>query len=157
MVPGESHTRLGTEEEGGWVEVRWSRTYRWESGGSSTIASLRIEDRRVSVGASIEAGSAEEVPGPTPGKFCRKDAYRSSSGFWVLRLLTNMVVLVSWLGAVVVKMKRGSRSDVKTDLLRNICDSGSVSGCRSGEDEIKSETCVLEGAEQESRVQASRI
>lgn len=93
MSLGECHTRQAAERKGGRVEVMWCKTYRWESTGSSTIASLRTDDRRV--GASIEGGTAEEVPGPTLGKFCRKDAYNSSSGFWVLRLLTNMVVSVS--------------------------------------------------------------
>ena len=35
---------------------------------------------------------AEEVPGPTSGKFCLKAAYSSSPGFCEERLLLNMAV-----------------------------------------------------------------
>lgn len=56
------------------------------------MASLREEDRRRESGSV--PWTAEAVEGPTLGKFCRKDAYNSSSGFCVLRLCVNMAALV---------------------------------------------------------------
>lgn len=92
------------------------------------MASLREEDRRRESG-SVPC-TAEAVDGPTLGKFCRKDAYNSSSGFCVLRLCVNMAALVDggrWASKANETQQDWCQDGPITKHLRR----RGVSGCRS--------------------------